>query len=174
METLKETKNLRGKNIFIEEDYFKEMQVIRKQLIKHRNKIRTQGHHVLMRYNKLIINGEDFYLEQLEAIGTEQKLERKTPKDEKKNIQCNFKKPEKKLTKMQVKTPAMEQGMNKNTNKNNTRNNEGIEIPNGWIGIAMWNIGTLSEKEIELTEEMDKNNIQIYKEERKKKYTLNK
>lgn len=68
MEILKGTNNLRGKNIYIEEDYSKAMQEIRKQLIKHRNKIRTQGHHVLLRYNKLIINGDDYYLEQLEEM----------------------------------------------------------------------------------------------------------
>lgn len=83
MEILKGTKNLRGKNIYIE-DYSKAMQEIRKQLIIHRNKIRTQGHHVLLRYNKLIINGEDFYLEQLEEIGKELESESKkeeTPKE---------------------------------------------------------------------------------------------
>lgn len=51
--------------------------------------------------------------------------------------------------------------MNKDTNKNNARNNRGKEIQNEWIGIGIWNIGTLSGKEIELAEEMDKNNLQI-------------
>lgn len=76
MEILKGTKNLKGRNIYIEEEYSKETQDIRKQLFKHRDKIRSQGHHAIMRYNKLIINGDEYNLEQLKDLEKDPETEK--------------------------------------------------------------------------------------------------
>lgn len=67
MEILKATKKLQGTKIYMEEDYSKEIQGQRKELIKHRNTIRAKGHHAIIRYNRLIINGDTYTLEQLNA-----------------------------------------------------------------------------------------------------------
>lgn len=45
-------------------------------MIKYRNKLRAQSHHVLLIYKKLIINEDDFHLKQLSAMEMKFELER--------------------------------------------------------------------------------------------------
>ncbi|KAF5301422.1 hypothetical protein FQA39_LY02151 [Lamprigera yunnana] len=92
-----------GKNIFIKEDYFKETEE---------------------RYNKLIINGEEFYLEQLEAKGTKLELENgkeETPKEKTEGRTCSKRSSDEELQERLYKIT----GTNGNTgaiSKNSRRN----------------------------------------------------
>lgn len=49
----KNMETLKGKNIYIEEHRSIEMQEIRKELIKYRNKIRAQSHRVLFKIQQI-------------------------------------------------------------------------------------------------------------------------
>lgn len=62
-EILKQTKTLRGTDIWIEEDYTKEVQEERKLLIPHLKEARQKGYNARLRYNKLIINKEVFTIQ---------------------------------------------------------------------------------------------------------------
>lgn len=58
MEILRETKRLKGSEIWIDEDYPKDILEERKLLIPKLKEARNKGHRAQLRYNKLIINGE--------------------------------------------------------------------------------------------------------------------
>lgn len=54
---LKNAKNLKGTNVWIDEDYSKRTQNERKALIPKLREAREKGHRAHIRYNKLVING---------------------------------------------------------------------------------------------------------------------
>lgn len=56
----KKARNLKGTEIWIDEDYTKEIQEERKQLIPYLKEARQKGFKAQLRYNKLIINNEVF------------------------------------------------------------------------------------------------------------------
>ncbi|CAH1107522.1 unnamed protein product [Psylliodes chrysocephalus] len=55
---LQKTRSLKGTNIWIDEDYPKEVQEERRKLIIKMKEARNKGHKAQLRYNKLIINDE--------------------------------------------------------------------------------------------------------------------
>ncbi|GLV46102.1 hypothetical protein CBL_10762 [Carabus blaptoides fortunei] len=59
-------KKLKGTEIYINEDFPKEIQNQRRELIKYMKTARTQGHEVTLLYNKLKINDKIYTLEQFE------------------------------------------------------------------------------------------------------------
>lgn len=63
MEIFKRTKELKGKDIWINDDYTKKVQDDRKILIPHLKQAKQQGHRAYLRHNKLIVNGEAFGVE---------------------------------------------------------------------------------------------------------------
>ncbi|KAF5269716.1 hypothetical protein FQA39_LY08639 [Lamprigera yunnana] len=64
-EVLKAGKNLKGSDIWATEDYSKQVQEQRKQLITYIKEARTKGHKVILRSNKLIIDDKSYAIEQL-------------------------------------------------------------------------------------------------------------
>lgn len=64
-EILKGGHNLKGSNVYINEDYSKEIQTQRRELIYHMKKAREQGNNAKINYNKLTINGEVYTIEQV-------------------------------------------------------------------------------------------------------------
>ncbi|KAK5644937.1 hypothetical protein RI129_006237 [Pyrocoelia pectoralis] len=73
MEILKHAKNLKGTDIWINEDYTKEVQEERKKLIPMMKEARSKGHKALIKYNKLIINNEVYDMERND-LASQQKL----------------------------------------------------------------------------------------------------
>lgn len=73
-EILKQTKALRGTDIWIEEDYPKEILKERKSLIPHLKEARQKGYNVKLRYNKLIVNNEIFTIKELEQTETQTEM----------------------------------------------------------------------------------------------------
>ena len=65
MEILRKKNKLRGTEIYINEDYTKEVQKQRRDLVKFMRTAREQGHEATLIYNKLRINGRMYTLEQL-------------------------------------------------------------------------------------------------------------
>ena len=76
LEIMRKTNNLKGTKIWVEEDYTKEIQRERKELIPHLKEAREKGYSAKLRYNKLIVNNE---------IYTAQELTTKIPQIEKSN-----------------------------------------------------------------------------------------
>lgn len=68
MEILKNAKNLKGSKIWINEDYPKEIQEERKQLIPRMKEARQKGCMAQIKYNKLVINNEIFGAEDRDNI----------------------------------------------------------------------------------------------------------
>lgn len=69
---MKRTKELKGTQIFITEDFPKHVLEERKVLSNHLKKAREIGHRAFMKYNKLIVNGEEYGVENImEESGTE-------------------------------------------------------------------------------------------------------
>lgn len=77
MEICRNAKNLKGTNIWIGDDFSKKVQEERKALIPHLKEARKQGHKALLMYNKLMVNGEAYKLEDLEET-TAQKDNKRT------------------------------------------------------------------------------------------------
>jgi hypothetical protein len=72
---LKRTKNLKGTDIWITENFTRTVQQERKQLIPHFKQAKQDGHKVLIKYDKLIIEGKVYetdYFEIGEGKATEQ------------------------------------------------------------------------------------------------------
>ena len=65
MEILRKKNKLRGTEIYINEDYPKEVQKQRRDLVKFMRTAREQGHEATLIYNKLRISGRIYTLEQL-------------------------------------------------------------------------------------------------------------
>lgn len=59
VEIFKEAKKLKGTNIYIAEDYSKQVQETRKRLLPQLKAARENGHRAHMAYDKLIIDGEE-------------------------------------------------------------------------------------------------------------------
>lgn len=74
-EIIKSTRNLRGTKWSISEDYPKEIQLQRKQLLKHMKIARSMGHRATVIYDKVIIDGEQYTLEDLEGGSIQQTKE---------------------------------------------------------------------------------------------------
>ncbi|VEN42895.1 unnamed protein product, partial [Callosobruchus maculatus] len=55
---LKNTRNLKGTNVWIDEDYPKEVREDRRKLIPELKEARNRGYRATLRYNKLVINGD--------------------------------------------------------------------------------------------------------------------
>lgn len=68
LEILKAASKLRGTKIYIEQDYSKATQGIRRELREHMKTIRQKGHHAIIRNNNLIINGDEYTLQQLKTV----------------------------------------------------------------------------------------------------------
>ncbi|KAK4884836.1 hypothetical protein RN001_001107 [Aquatica leii] len=66
MNILKNAKTLRGTDIWIDEDYPKEVQEERRRLIPYMKEARNKGYKALIRYDKLIINNETYRTKDLE------------------------------------------------------------------------------------------------------------
>uniref|UniRef100_A0A1Y1K306 Uncharacterized protein n=1 Tax=Photinus pyralis TaxID=7054 RepID=A0A1Y1K306_PHOPY len=64
---LHSSKNLKGSNIWIDEDYSREILEERKMLIPHMKEAKQKGYKTQMKYNKLIINGEMYGIEELSS-----------------------------------------------------------------------------------------------------------
>lgn len=77
VEILKETKNLRGTNIYMDEDYSRDIQKQRKELLKYMKEFRAEGHTAVVRYNKIIINGDTYSLEQIKTIREQEENKKK-------------------------------------------------------------------------------------------------
>lgn len=66
-EILGKTRALKGTNIWLEEDYTKEIIEERKKLIPHLKEARKEGHKAVLKYNKLIINDTVYEAKKLET-----------------------------------------------------------------------------------------------------------
>lgn len=76
LEILKNAKTLKGTDIWINEDYSKEVQEERKRLIPKMREARDKGYKAQIKYNKLIINNEIYKedgMEEEEEIESEEK-----------------------------------------------------------------------------------------------------
>lgn len=67
-EILMKTKELRGTNVWIDEDYTRETQEERKQLMAPLKEARGKGHRAYIRHNKLIIDEEAYVMKHSELI----------------------------------------------------------------------------------------------------------
>ncbi|XP_031334052.1 uncharacterized protein PF11_0207-like [Photinus pyralis] len=67
VQIIKHAKNLRGTEIYISEDYPKHIIETRRTLIPYMKKTRETGHHSYIKYDKLMVNGEEYKLEELEV-----------------------------------------------------------------------------------------------------------
>ncbi|KAB0799267.1 hypothetical protein PPYR_07147 [Photinus pyralis] len=65
IEVLKKAKNLKGTNIYIHEDFPKHVLEERKVLATHLRTARESGHRAYLKYNKLIVNGEEYGVEDI-------------------------------------------------------------------------------------------------------------
>uniref|UniRef100_A0A1Y1KNT7 L1 transposable element RRM domain-containing protein n=2 Tax=Photinus pyralis TaxID=7054 RepID=A0A1Y1KNT7_PHOPY len=65
VKVMKSTKELKGTQIYITEDFPKHVMEERKVLSKHLKKAREMGHRAFMKYNKLIVNGEEYGVEDI-------------------------------------------------------------------------------------------------------------
>lgn len=68
MRVLQKTKELKGTNVWIEEDYTKETQEERRRLIPHLKEARRQGLKAQLRYDKLLIEDKIYEAKELEEI----------------------------------------------------------------------------------------------------------
>lgn len=68
IEILKNSKALKGTNIWIDEDYTKETQQERQQLITPLKEARRKGHRAYLRHNKLVVNDEVYEMKNSELI----------------------------------------------------------------------------------------------------------
>lgn len=66
---LRNTKVLKGTEIWIDEDYPKEVQEERRRLIPHMKEARERGYRAQLRYNKLIVNGVIYRADEVEKEG---------------------------------------------------------------------------------------------------------
>lgn len=73
---LKQTKNLKESDVLIEEDYTKEIQEERRNLLP-KLKVRAKGLKAILKYNKLIVNDEIYETKSNEQIYNEEKEENK-------------------------------------------------------------------------------------------------
>jgi len=81
IEIFNATKKLRGTKIYFEEDFSKEIIKQRKELIVFMKQYRKEGHHAILKYNNLLINGQKFSLDNLKQI-EQQENEDETHKSE--------------------------------------------------------------------------------------------
>ncbi|KAL1446372.1 hypothetical protein WDU94_006604 [Cyamophila willieti] len=58
-EIMKNARKLKGSNMFISEDLSPEVLLTRKTLVPEMMNYRMQGHHAIIKYDKLYVNGED-------------------------------------------------------------------------------------------------------------------
>lgn len=63
MEILRLSKNLKNTGWSINEDFPKEIQAQRKELLEQMKKARNEGHKATVKYNKLIVDGKDYSVE---------------------------------------------------------------------------------------------------------------
>lgn len=76
MTILKNAKLLKGTDIWIDEDYPKEIQEERRILITQMKEAREKGHKAQVKYNKLIVDGEVYRANELESkVRTEEEAE---------------------------------------------------------------------------------------------------
>lgn len=66
---LRNTKALKGSDIWIDEDYPKQVQEERRRLIPHMKEARERGYRARLRYNKLIVNGVIYRADKMEKEG---------------------------------------------------------------------------------------------------------
>lgn len=82
-EILKNTKYLKGSDIWIDSDYPRNIQEERKQLIPHLKEAKMKGQKVQLKYNKLIIENKVYGVENLKQL--EQEKIEETNKNKRKN-----------------------------------------------------------------------------------------
>uniref|UniRef100_T1HTZ2 Uncharacterized protein n=1 Tax=Rhodnius prolixus TaxID=13249 RepID=T1HTZ2_RHOPR len=68
LKVLKLSGNLKGTKISISQDYLYEVRQVRKQLLPYLHKARNMNCRAFLRYDKLIINNESYFLEQLKQL----------------------------------------------------------------------------------------------------------
>lgn len=68
MRILQKSKELKGTNVWIEEDYTKETQEERRRLIPHLKEARRQGFRAQLRHDKLLIDDKIYEAKELEEI----------------------------------------------------------------------------------------------------------
>lgn len=66
VQILKQSKELKGTDVWVEEDYTKESQETRKKLISHLKEARRRGHRAQLRHDKLVIDSKIYGIEELE------------------------------------------------------------------------------------------------------------
>lgn len=72
-EILMKTNKLRGTSVWIDEDYTRETQEERKQLMAPLKEAREKGHRAYLRHNKLIIDKETYVIKNSELIKSDEK-----------------------------------------------------------------------------------------------------
>ena len=77
IEVYQKAKNLKGSEIWINDDYTKKVQEDIKALMPYLKREKLRGHRVFLRYDKLVINDEAYELEQLVNEEWEVQRERK-------------------------------------------------------------------------------------------------
>lgn len=83
MEIFERTKELKGKDIWINDDYTKKVQEDRKHLIPHLKQAKQLGHRAYLRYNKMIVNGRAYGAEDFENT---EKKEKENQGDKKRTV----------------------------------------------------------------------------------------
>lgn len=63
------TNKLKGTNIWINNDYSKKVQEERTKLVKHVKEARGKGERAFLKYNKLVINGKEYTLDEFGSKG---------------------------------------------------------------------------------------------------------
>lgn len=105
MKIFKEAKNLKGSDIWINEEFTKKVLEERKYLVQHLKQARQQGQQATLRYNKLIVDGKGYSAEDFTDFAKERKCENKRTASERS--------PEKTEFEQQLKRPTI------NISKNN-------------------------------------------------------
>lgn len=65
LEIFEQTKHLKRRDIWINDDYTKKVQEDRKRLMPHLKQARQEGHTAYLRYNRMIVNNSAYSLESL-------------------------------------------------------------------------------------------------------------
>lgn len=103
-EILKGAKMLKGTNIWIDEDYARDIQAERRQLLPQLKEARQKGYNAKLRYNKLIVNNEIFTVEDLVQVESpaEANSDKKRTFSERSPESTNPVEREKKITKTNI------------------------------------------------------------------------
>ncbi|KAK4877387.1 hypothetical protein RN001_009893 [Aquatica leii] len=119
MNILKNAKTLKGTDIWINEDYLKEVQEERRRLIPYMTEAKNKGYKALIRYDKLIINNETYRTKDLEKDEEHENGEASNKSRQKKL--CRIGRNGRKLQKKQRNTSSYKKNNNKKKTSKQTR-----------------------------------------------------